>query len=103
MPSSADGDANLFGYKLQNLLNMYYSSIPVNASFFTDVMNAKMTASNGMSMADNIKTNVLGLGKQASLCTLALMDAYSMIGSSDMGCSYLYPAAMIGTEHLMNA
>ncbi|KAK0951308.1 hypothetical protein LTS01_025305 [Friedmanniomyces endolithicus] len=101
--SSSDAAAIMYGYKVQGLLESYYNSVPVNASYFESLPNAKMTASNGMTLAENTVTNVEGLTKQAQLGAKALKELGMMLGLSPDECNYMLPPAPNGTAHLMNA
>ena len=102
--TAADAASITYGYKVQSLLDSYYSSIPVNASFFSDLPMASTQDSNGMTKAENTVTNVLGLAKQASLGKKAITEL-AMKAGVDLGndCSYQYPSAPNGTTHLKNA
>jgi hypothetical protein len=102
-PSMTDAQAIAYGYTIQGLIESYYHSVPVNASFFSDIPMASMMASNGMTIAKNTVTNVEGLGKQAMLGAEALMMMGGMLGLSPPKCSFTYPMAPNGTAHLMNA
>ena len=102
-PSMTDAEAIGFAYTIQGLLESYYNSIPVNASFFSDLPMASMTASNGMTLAENTVTNVEGLTKQAMLGAEALMEMGGMLGLTPPPCTYTFPPAPNGTAHLVNA
>lgn len=102
-PSMTDAMAIGFGYTVQGLLESYYNSVPVNASFFADVPGSSMMASNGMTVAENIVTDVEGLSKQASLGAEALMMVGGTLGLTPPPCTYTFPPAPNGTAHLMNA
>ena len=105
MGGSQDITALIYGYQVQQLLTTYYNNVPVNASFFSDLPNADMMASNGMTIAENMVTNVEGLTKQANLATEAIKMELSALSPSSMptGCQFIYPPAPNGTAHLMNA
>jgi hypothetical protein len=103
VPSMTDAKALAFGYTVQGLIESYYESVPVNASFFMDLPMASMTASNGQTLAQNTVSNVEGLAKQATLGAKALMEMGSMLGLTPPPCTYAFPPASNGTTHLMNA
>ena len=105
MPSDGDQTSLHYAYTIQNLLNIYYSSIPVNASFFSGLPNADMMASNGMTLAENTVTNVMGLAKQAELGAEAIKEEMmgSMSTSMPMECQYVLSPAPNASAHLMNA
>ena len=50
--SMTDTTALQYGYQIQQLLNQYYQSVPVNTSLFSSLPNAQMQASNGMTLAE---------------------------------------------------
>ena len=97
-----DAKAIGYGYTIQGLLEQYYDSIPVNASFFSDLPDANVMASNGMTFAENTVTNVEGLSTQAKLGAKALMEMGGMLGLTPPPCIYTFPMAPNGTAHLMN-
>ena len=101
--SSIDASAIAYAYTIQGLIEAYYNSVPVNASFFSDLSMASMTASNGMTLAENTVTNVEGLTTQAKLAATALMEEGGMLGLSPPACTFTLPMAPNGTAHLMNA
>ena len=105
MPSQTDANSLAYAYQIQQLLNMYYESVPVNASFFSGLPMADMMASNGMTLAENTVTNVEGLGKQAMLASQALEQAVGMAQGvlMPMDCNYMLPMALNASAHLMNA
>lgn len=102
-PSMTDAKAIAYGYTIQGLLEKYYASVLVNASFFSDLPMSSVTASNGMTLAENTVMNVNGLAKQAMLGAEALMDMGHMLGLTPPSCDYTFPMAPNGTAHLMNA
>ena len=97
-----DAKAIGYGYTIQGLLEQYYDSIPVNASFFSDLPDANVMASNGMTFAENTVTNVEGLSTQAKLGAKALMEMGGMLGLTPPPCNYTFPMAPNGTAYLMN-
>ena len=105
MPSMTDSTGLSYGYQIQQLLNMYYKSVPVNASFFSGLPGADMMASNGMTLAENTVTNVEGIAKQAVLGAQAIMEEVGMMpgGMMPPSCAYTLPPAMNASAHLMNA
>ncbi|KAH0333649.1 hypothetical protein KCU81_g9790, partial [Aureobasidium melanogenum] len=102
--TAADAASITYGYKVQSLLDSYYSSIPVNASYFSDLPMASTQDSNGMTKAENTVTNVRGLAKQASLGKQAISElAQKASVNLDDDCQYRYPLAPNGTVYLKNA
>lgn len=102
--TAADAASITYGYKVQSLLDNYYSSIPVNTSYFSDLSMAATQQSNGMTKAENTVTNIRGLAKQASLGKEALSELAQRAGIdlSDE-CNYKYPSAPNGTSFLDTA
>ncbi len=101
--SRIDAKSIAYGYTIQGLIEEYYGSVPVNASFFAGLPTSNMTASNGMTLAENTVANVEGLGKQAMLGAEALMDMGKTLGLTPPPCSYSFPPVANGSAHLMNA
>ncbi|KAK3182177.1 hypothetical protein K4F52_006546 [Lecanicillium sp. MT-2017a] len=76
----SDTEAIVFGYKVQALLEKYYQSVDVDASFFDGLPMADMEGMNGKTNAENMVTNVKGLAKQAMLGG----EALKMLGMASM-------------------
>lgn len=94
--------AIMYGYKVQALLESYYGSVPVNASFFEDLPNSSIKASNGMTLAENTVTNLEGLAKQAELGGNALKMLGKELGLMPGECDFHIPTPKNGMEHLKN-
>ena len=96
-PGSADQPAIAFGYAVQELLNSYYKSVPVNSTFYSSLPSPTTP------MTDFL-TNTEGLGVQAQIGSDALMAAGKAAGiTMKPTCEYTYPPVMNATSHLMNA
>ena len=105
MSLGTDATALQYAFQIQQLLNMYYQSVPVTAEFFSSLPMASMQASNGMTLAENTVTNVGGLAKQAQLAANALGETIGMMGQTFIppACNYTLPMPTNATAHLMNA
>ena len=102
-PSATDADAVAFGYATQSLIKGYYESVPVNASFFSDLPNASSIQSNGKTMAENTAMNIQGLSKQAMLGVEALRMTGRELHLTLPNCSFTHPMPPNGTAHLKHA
>lgn len=100
--SQTDAPSIMYGYKLQALLEQYYNSVPLNATFFSDLPHADMMASNGKTLAENTVTNVEGLMKQAMLGGDATKMLGKMLGLSPGQCDFHMPTPENGMAHLKN-
>ena len=98
MPTSSDMTAVKFAYSVQNLLSSYYSSVPVNETFFSTLPNHTVPHTNFMA-------NAMGLKRQAELGMDALQQ-FSSKASNNTNmpmCDYNLPTPMDAKSHLMNA
>lgn len=97
-PISNDMTAIKFGYSIQNLLDSYYNSVPVNETFFSSLPN------NTMAGAD-LLGNFMGLQQQAHLGVSAIQKlAFKAPMNTTMPmCKYNLPTPMTAKRHLMTA
>lgn len=84
-----------FAHAIQSWLNMYYEKNNGMAkdSDFSKFPNASMVQSNGMSLGDNLATNMEGLGKQAKLAVQAL-EMLGMGHDLSSDCDWSYPPGL---------
>lgn len=97
-PISNDMTAIRFGYSIQNLLDSYYNSVPINATFFSSLPNHTMA---GTDFLDNF----MGLQQQAQLGVDAIQRLASRapMNSTMPMCKYNLPHPMSAKSYLMTA
>lgn len=98
MPTSSDMTAVKFAYSVQKLLSSYYSSVPVNETFFSALPNHTVPRTDFLA-------NAMGLSRQAELGVDALQQ-FSVKASNNTNmpmCNYNLPVPMEAKSHLMNA
>ncbi|KAL4896033.1 hypothetical protein BDV59DRAFT_126521 [Aspergillus ambiguus] len=94
-PSSSDVQVVQFGWALQYLLERYYSSQPLNSTFFTSAQN---------SSSANYFTNFQGIQRQNRLGVRAVQQLGSQVpGFSAPRCNFTFPEAKDGQTWVANA
>lgn len=89
--STQDMTSLEYGWVVQNFLYKYYTANgDFSASDFARVPMSDMMASNGMSKAENLATNMNGLTTQARLAVEGLQE----LGATQMDCDYSYPPSV---------
>ncbi|KAK4501497.1 hypothetical protein PRZ48_007306 [Zasmidium cellare] len=89
--STADMTALEYGWVFQDFLYKYYmANGEFSASDFAKMPMSDMKASNGMTKAQNLATNMNGLTTQAKLAVQGLQD----LGAPEMQCNYSYPPSV---------
>lgn len=89
--STQDMTSLEYGWVVQNFLYKYYvANGEFSASDFAKVPMSDMMASNGMTKAENLATNMNGLTTQAKLAVEGLQE----LGATQMDCDYSYPPSV---------
>lgn len=97
MPGTSDQAAIAFGYAIQELLNSYYESVPINQTFYSTLPSPTVP------MTDFL-ANTMGLGVQAKIGSDALMALGQSSGiMAKPQCDFTYPPVTNASSHLMNA
>ncbi|KAL5359438.1 hypothetical protein BJX96DRAFT_148434 [Aspergillus floccosus] len=94
-PSSSDVEVVQFGWALQYLLERYYSSQPLNSTFFSSADNSSTA---------NYFTNFQGIQRQNRLGVRAVQQLGSKVpGFSAPRCNFTFPEAQDGEAWIKNA